>query len=342
MKYADERSPQLAISASSSRPAADSARAEGGISSKQTSNGGDTCDETSECIDSVHIPNGSPSITTTEREEVSGRGKGLLGAYKLVMLAGSFIVLCALLFALPATPRAKKSAQQDFAYVNLMRHAEKDDFSGNHLSKIGTDRSLYYAKCMDPARPKSTTFPVPVGALFAQLNATIAKPYKGNYGLSQRSFDTLVPLSQATGIEIHNPCKMTDFKCFVKEVEKLLKPNSMVVVTWEHKLFPKLLRKLGVAHENMISEEGMKKWPQACDAKSWNDPRSVKPGKKKLWHGEPFPFHSACFDIVWQVKFVSTGKGGWEAVEAREIQNGFGGSADSPCAEGLASSSELN
>ena len=81
MKYADERSPLMAISASSSRLAADNARAEGGISSKQTSNGGDTCDETSECIDSVHIPNGSPSITTTEREEVSGRGKNLLGAH---------------------------------------------------------------------------------------------------------------------------------------------------------------------------------------------------------------------------------------------------------------------
>merc|ERR1712238_438888 len=96
------------------------------------------------------------------------------------------------------------------AYVNLMRHGEKDENSGEGLSQLGEDRAEYYARCiagntgMDGGEEEeaaerqtipSLSFPMPVGALYSQLNATVSPAYKGNVGLSHRSKDTLVPLS---------------------------------------------------------------------------------------------------------------------------------------------------
>lgn len=223
-------------------------------------------------------------------------------------------------------------AVEDVAYVNLVRHAEKDPWSGKLLSKDGEERAKYYARCMGPWNPPSEIYPVPLGAIFAQLNATVKDPVEGNYGLSQRSADTLRPLAASTRLSLHMPCKMTDYDCFVQELQKLVQPDRTVVLCWEHKLFPYLLHLLG----GDVDRTKHWHWPQACDSKLWKNPRFSEPGKKKIWDGKPFPYHNACFDLVWQIRFVRAPGGVWKAVEAKELQTGFGGSASSPCAEGLA------
>jgi hypothetical protein len=219
---------------------------------------------------------------------------------------------------------------EDVAFVNLVRHAEKDPWSGQFLSKNGEERAKYFARCMGPWNPPSEIFPVPLGALLAQLNATVKDPVDGNYGLSRRSPDTLRPLAAATGLELHMPCKMTDYDCFVNEIHKLMQPDRTTMVCWEHKLFPYLLKILGAP------EEGKETWPEVCNAKTWKDPRFPEPSKKTLWNGKPFPYHNQCFDLVWQIRFVRELGGDWKAKDAKELQTGFGGSASSPCAEGLA------
>merc|ERR1712238_590947 len=220
------------------------------------------------------------------------------------------------------------------AYVNLMRHGEKDENSGEGLSQLGEDRAEYYARCiagntgMDGGKEEeaaerqtipSLSFPMPVGALYSQLNTTVSPAYKGNVGLSHRSKDTLVPLSYATGLEIVTPCTMTDMDCFAKTVTPLITANTVTLVTWEHKLFPILLKNLllkgGSFAASLLLDGGLSKvaehvegftelmeqndnrWPQACDAAAFQNPRIVKPGKEKEWDGEDFPYHGACFDI---------------------------------------------
>merc|ERR1712238_183398 len=200
------------------------------------------------------------------------------------------------------------------AYVNLMRHGEKDENSGEGLSQLGEDRAEYYARCiagntgMDGGEAEeaaerqtipSLSFPMPVGALYSQLNTTVSPAYKGNVGLSHRSKDTLVPLSYATGLEIVTPCTMTDMDCFAETVTPLITANTVTLVTWEHKLFPILLKNLllkgGSYAASLLLDGGLSKvaehvegftelmeqndnrWPQACDAKTFQNPRIVKP-----------------------------------------------------------------
>lgn len=273
----------------------------------------------------------------------------------------------------------------EVAYVNIMRHGEKDSTSGDHLSQIGYARANYYAKCMmttetDTDTTTTEALPKPVGALLAQLNATIVPSYKGNVGLSQRSYETLVPLSAKIGLPVLTPCKMTDYTCFATEVlEKLIRVDTTVVVAWEHKLFPKLLRLLLVDHPSSSTgteststlsgtttpppipsiyatregkediETHFKTWPDTCDAQSWKDPRVIKPEKDKK--GRAFIYHNACFDLVWQIKYVKerktttmtmtattgTSNNNWIPVQVKQINNGYGGAGiASPCAEGLA------
>merc|ERR1719221_1371458 len=110
-----------------------------------------------------------------------------------------------------------------------MRHGEKDfsDPENERLDGLGYDRAEYYARCMVPSPEAYTeSFPKPVGSLMVQLNATIEPPYKGNYGLSQRSYETLEPLSQVLNVPVHMPCKMTEFDCFVDAVLRdLIRPD---------------------------------------------------------------------------------------------------------------------
>merc|ERR1712238_260223 len=193
--------------------------------------------------------------------------------------------------------------EEAVAYVNLMRHGEKDENSGEGLSQLGEDRAEYYARCiagntgMDGGEAEeaaerqtipSLSFPMPVGALYSQLNTTVSPAYKGNVGLSHRSKDTLVPLSYATGLEIVTPCTMTDMDCFAETVTPLITANTVTLVTWEHKLFPILLKNLllkgGSYAASLLLDGGLSKvaehvegftelmeqndnrWPQVCDA----------------------------------------------------------------------------
>jgi len=247
--------------------------------------------------------------------------------------------------------------QYDIAYVDLMRHGEKDfGFESEHLSQIGYDRAKYYANCMPTSSTSSyytESFPKPLCSLMSQLNATITPPYKGNIGLSQRSTETLQSLSQVTGIPIHKPCKMTDFDCFVTTIlTDLIQPNQTVLVSWEHKLFPELLQLLLLSSSSttttgiLSTKDGQEllkkhyeKWPEKCDAQSWKNPRVIK--DEKLVEGKlAFPYHNVCFDRVWQIQYIKLKTERnlakyWVPINVRSINNGYGGSKNSPCEEGL-------
>jgi len=268
----------------------------------------------------------------------------------------------------------------DVAYVNLIRHGEKgfEEPDDNHLSQIGYDRAEYYAQCImsnaTTTYAPTLAFPKPLGSLMAQRNATVYPPYKGNVGLSQRSYETLQPLSKVTGKPIDMSCKMTDYDCFQNTILfNLIQPNRTVLVSWEHKMFPKLLRLLltktpyddydDYDEENthapksiLSTPEGQqllsshyKKWPELCDAQSWKDPLEIK--KEKLVKGKlAFAYHNACFDRVWQIRYVRLkteqhnnndvssahhNPNHWTPINVRSVNNGYGGSKTSPCEEGL-------
>eukprot|EP00928_Gymnodinium_smaydae_P075897 TRINITY_DN58914_c0_g1_i1.p1 TRINITY_DN58914_c0_g1~~TRINITY_DN58914_c0_g1_i1.p1 ORF type:complete len:250 (-),score=17.33 TRINITY_DN58914_c0_g1_i1:318-1043(-) len=206
------------------------------------------------------------------------------------------------------------------AYLNLLRHGEKDDFSGERLSWLGYERAEYYKRCMGPWNAPSEAFPFPLGNLMAQPSARVDDPVEGNYGLSHRSVETLEPLAAAMNTNIHTICRMTDVTCFLSEAFALLAENRTLVIAWEHKLLSLLFSKLAPIANGVKT---FAHFPHTCDADSWMDPRFGSS-------------HSSCFDLIWQIQYVAVPGIGWNATNVKSLHAGFGGSAYSPCAQGLA------
>lgn len=208
-------------------------------------------------------------------------------------------VVIGVLLALPQLSAAK------YAYVNFIRHGEKSPTSGPDLTPDGQHRAQYLAKCMSSSSPSAA---LPYGA---PVNLLAAKPT----AKSNRPYNTLLPLSETLGLKLHHGCKDSDTSCLAEQVAKLQKGDTLVVA-WEHKAIPALLATL-----NVLGGSAYGSWPDSCPSASWEEP-SYETG-------------STCYDAIWQVK-MDVSSGTPTAVSIQTLHEGFGGSADSPCAQDLA------
>jgi hypothetical protein len=113
--------------------------------------------------------------------------------------------------------------------VILIRHGEKD--SGNNLSPRGVQRS----KCLAELFTNTTgPFPTPPSHLFAYTDKS-----------SNRSMETLAPLSYRIGVAIDTDMGRDDVKGLVARIEMLPAEETMLVC-WEHTVLTKIAKALGV------------------------------------------------------------------------------------------------
>jgi len=145
---------------------------------------------------------------------------------------------------------ATASAQP--ARVYLVRHGEKPD-EGDHLSPRGEERAaaLAIALCL---RPSFTDRGLPA-ALYGKKPADEAP--------SLRSVQTLVPLSKRLGLPVIDRFTIDKYPEMVREIlsEKDLR-GKVVVISWEHKRFPGMVREFGVTN-------GPDKWPSDLYDRIW-------------------------------------------------------------------------
>jgi len=113
--------------------------------------------------------------------------------------------------------------------VILIRHGEKD--SGNNLSPRGVQRSNCLAKLFTNTTGK---FPTTPSHLFAYTDKS-----------SNRSMETLAPLSYRTGVAIDTATGRDDVKGLVERIAMLSAEETMLVC-WEHKLLTNIAKALGV------------------------------------------------------------------------------------------------
>lgn len=113
--------------------------------------------------------------------------------------------------------------------VILIRHGEKD--SGNNLSPRGVQRS----KCLAHLFTNTTgPFPTPPSHLFAYSDKS-----------SNRSMETLAPLSYRIGVPIDTATGRDDVKGLVARI-RMLPAEETMLVCWEHTVLTKIAKGLGV------------------------------------------------------------------------------------------------
>ena len=136
-----------------------------------------------------------------------------------------FLASAVLLLASVTTTTATAfSATSEIAQtVILIRHGEKDD--GNDLDARGSKR----ARCL--------------ASHFASYGITHLYAYADKK--SQRSTETLQPLSEAIGISIDTKWKRDDVSGLVSGIASL-PSNAIALVCWEHTVLSKIAGRLGV------------------------------------------------------------------------------------------------
>lgn len=116
-----------------------------------------------------------------------------------------------------------------------MRHCDKKH-SRKHCSKKGFERAEWLPSLFGPGR----RFPSPF-LLFARA------PEPKHYVL--RSVETLMPLSNATGVPIDQSYGARTVKRFIKHILGLVESGDLcgrlALVVWKHEQIPRIARRLG-------------------------------------------------------------------------------------------------
>ena len=225
------------------------------------------------------------------------------------------------LIAADAANAARAASTPCVANLLLMRHGEKSPSkSQTGLTPDGQDRAAYLAQCA-----VRTTPALSLGAPTA-VAASQTRP-----GHSRRPVETMTPLARALGLTLLDSVDKEDYGGFARLVQQTLTCGGTVVAAWQHVDIPRLVQAVGSPNADEYAQ-----WPESCDSDSWKEPSYIKPT-------------DACYDLVWRIQFTNTkvgadahhdGDGGstgaWKAGPVTEFQEGFGGSATSPCAQGLA------
>ena len=122
---------------------------------------------------------------------------------------------------------------------------------------------------------------------------------------------------QALGLQVDLSVDKKDYEGFARLVRSSFTPGGTFVAAWQHTDIPFLIKALGVPNAGDFSI-----WPNSCDSQSWQEPPYIAQS-------------NSCYDAMWQVRFSQSSSGEWLPGPASVWHEGFGGSAQSPCAEGL-------
>jgi broad specificity phosphatase PhoE len=157
----------------------------------------------------------------------------------------SGVWLCVLLSLAAATVFAQDSSGLANATVLVIRHAEKPA-SGDTLTPAGEARAKAYVSYFQNYTIDAK--PIAVDYLIAAADS------KG----SKRPRLTLTPLSQATGLAIHQPFTDKQFQELASDLRA--KPHGEhVIICWHHGEIPGLLHALGAKPEEVLPKG---KWPE--------------------------------------------------------------------------------
>lgn len=160
---------------------------------------------------------------------------------------GIRVLFTAVIFLVLATGegQAKTAAPLENTTVFIIRHAEKPD-QGMDLSPAGVKRAQAYPAFFRSFKDDSG--PVKIDHLFA------AQESKN----SNRSVETLLPLSDALRLKIHSNFALTDRRELVGKVGHHYRGQT-VLICWHHGDIPNLLKALGVKPKALLPGG---KWPE--------------------------------------------------------------------------------
>jgi hypothetical protein len=102
-----------------------------------------------------------------------------------------------------------------------------------------------------------------------------------------------------------------------------LEAGDTLLAVWQHWFIPAMINTLHPPTPTLLA-----KFPGACDA-LWREPE----------YAQEDDGTGDCYDAFWQLHLVrpeGRTSAPWQAVSFSQLHMGFGGLADSPCAEGLA------
>ena len=195
------------------------------------------------------------------------------------------------------------------ASLVLIRHGEKSrDSDDKSLTVDGQHRAEYLSRCAAHA-----TSALALGPPTAIMASTV-RP-----GKSHRPRDTVAPLARALSLSVDLSVDKEDSPGFARAVQEKLSCNGTVLVAWQHEDIPDLVKALAPPNRKSFTD-----WPPSCDAEGWSEPSYIKK-------------NSACYDLIVRLLYTpGTGPGVWEPQDVLEFHEGFGGSAQSPCAQDLA------
>ena len=199
------------------------------------------------------------------------------------------------------------------ANLVIIRHGEVpvNDRFGN-LSAVGFNRSEYLSRCATHRTSALSMGPPTALMAFAWRGA----------GTSHRGIDTIAPLSVALGLDIDKSVQKDDVPGFLAGVRRNLQCNGTLLVAWQHDNLPVILDALDPPNGRSCCRE----WPTTCPSASFPEPAPD--------HGQG---GSNCFDQIWQMpmsKWAADDE--WIVGSVQTSHEGFGKSADSACAQGMA------
>ncbi|CEJ92373.1 hypothetical protein VHEMI08027 [[Torrubiella] hemipterigena] len=140
-------------------------------------------------------------------------------------------VVCALLasaVAVAAAP-AVEAAEATKPTIYLIRHAEKD--SHGLINERGKQRE----KCLVNLFGKDSDY---------DINYMIAPKYHDGKPVTERPYNSTLPLAESLGLKIHDKCEYDDMKCAAKQALAYKGPGN-VLVAWEHVRLRKVSEYIG-------------------------------------------------------------------------------------------------
>ena len=198
----------------------------------------------------------------------------------------------------------------DVAYVVFTRHGERGiDKDDKDLTPEGYVRAAYMNKCID----RAPTVAFPLGAPTRML-ASLRDD-------SNRPNETLYAISTKLGVALEYADMMDIYA--VNRLVPSLQPGDQLLVSWQHWFMPKIIAALYPPTPWLL-----RGFPSTCHTDLYEEPQYTR----ETNGGD-------CYDIVWQVVLTrpkARPQDAWQAVTFNQMHMGFGGAADSPCAEAFA------
>jgi hypothetical protein len=170
-----------------------------------------------------------------------------MAPFPLVSMSKTKSIFMAVLFFVQPIEYGQSQTNSNLknATVLIIRHAEKPE-RGKHLSAAGVRRAQAYVSYFKSLRIESR--PVKLDHLFAAKESVH----------SDRSRETLVPLSSSLDLKIHSKFDLSEAQKLAGKVSGSYSGET-VLICWHHGAIPDLLKAFG-ANPKALLPSG--KWPE--------------------------------------------------------------------------------